>query len=245
MAVRPSRCSIGASRSMTCRHSRAREALLRPRQGVPDLFVVGPARPPGLEVFPEVRVVLEEARGAGAQHAGQAHELGLQLLAARASRRTGRARGAGKASPALQLVQLLDAARRRPGPRQLELELEAKRRDLQRHLARMALGRGRRAVDDAAEHAAVEAGAADLALVAAKAVLSDEKAERRLLGGGERLGEARRLGGDRRRREARLGLVQRPWSVLVVVLARWSRCIECHVGGKYHQVAATSRPKKV
>src|SRR6188508_1182990 len=107
----------------------------------------------------------------------------------------------------------------------------------------MPLGRGGRAVDDAPEHAAVDAGAADLALVAAKAVLFDEKAERRLLGGGERVGEARRIGGSGRGRRARLGVVQRPLSVLVVSL-RGRVGFECHAGGKYHQVAATSKPKK-
>ena len=108
----------------------------------------------------------------------------------------------------------------------------------------MPLGRGRRAVDDAAEHAAVDAGAADLALVAAKAVLFDEKAERRLFGGGERFGEARRIGGDGRGRRARLGVAQRPLSVLVVPV-RGRVGFEFQAGGKYHQVAATSSPNKV
>ena len=85
-------------------------ALLRPLQGVPDRFVLGPALSPGLEVIPQIRVVLEEARGAGAQRAGQAHELGLQLL--RLVHRVVEAvLAAGKGAPALQLVQLLDATR--------------------------------------------------------------------------------------------------------------------------------------
>ena len=74
-------------------------------------------------------------------------------------------------------------------------------------------------------------------------MLADEKAERRLLGGGERFGEGRRLGRDRRRHEARLGHVHRRRSV-VVGSSRGGVGARCHVGGKYHQVAATIKPKR-